>query len=60
MVWEGRHYIIDVSQAVTLDHPNALDYLYRDISNVVRFFSKQGVETPRPEDIFREIVGSLR
>jgi RIO kinase 1 len=60
MVWEGRHYIIDVSQAVTLDHPNALDYLYRDISNVVRFFNKQGVETPRPEDIFREIVGSLR
>lgn len=60
MVWEGKHYIIDVSQAVTLDHPNALDYLYRDIVNVVRFFSKQGVETPRPEEIFKEIVSNLR
>jgi RIO kinase 1 len=60
MIWKGRHYIIDVSQAVTLDHPNALDYLYRDVSNIVRFFSRQGVETPRPEDVFREIVSNLR
>ncbi len=60
MLWEGRHYIIDVSQAVTLDHPNALDYLYRDIANLVRFFSKQGVEIPEPQDIFKEIVSNLR
>ena len=51
MLWEGRHYIIDVSQAVTLNHPNAMEYLMRDLSNIVRFFSKRGLKTPSPAEL---------
>jgi len=35
--------IIDVGQAVTLDHPNAREFLLRDIENIRRFFKKHGV-----------------
>ncbi|MEM2079628.1 MAG: serine protein kinase RIO, partial [Nitrososphaerota archaeon] len=46
MIWEGTHYIIDVSQAVTLDHPNAIEYLTRDLANLIKFFDKRGLPTP--------------
>lgn len=51
MIWEDRHYIIDVSQAVTLDHPNAVEYLYRDLNNIVRFFSRRGLKAPTPHEL---------
>lgn len=35
--------IIDVGQAVTLNHPNARDFLARDIENIKRFFKKYGI-----------------
>ncbi|MEA1944735.1 MAG: serine protein kinase RIO [Euryarchaeota archaeon] len=34
---------IDMGQSVTLDHPNAMEFLMRDIYNIVRFFRKKGV-----------------
>jgi len=33
--------IIDVSQAVELSHPNAIEFLNRDIENIYRFFVKE-------------------
>lgn len=52
MVWEGRHYIIDVSQAVHATHPKAMELLRRDVSNIIRFFSKEaGIEVPSLENI---------
>ncbi len=57
MVWEGRHYIIDVSQAVTLDHPNARDYLLRDLTNIARFFRKRGLDVPPPGDLLNRLWG---
>jgi RIO kinase 1 len=38
MLHDDRVYIIDVSQAVKLEHPNSHMFLYRDISNIVKFF----------------------
>jgi RIO kinase 1 len=38
MLHGDRVYIIDVSQAVKLEHPNSHMFLYRDISNIVKFF----------------------
>ena len=35
--------IIDVGQAVTLNHPNARDFLLRDVENIKRFFKKYGI-----------------
>lgn len=33
-IWQGHLYIIDVSQAVDLDHPHALDFLREDCVHV--------------------------
>jgi RIO kinase 1 len=38
MLHGDRVYIIDVSQAVKLEHPNSHMFLYRDINNIVKFF----------------------
>lgn len=35
--------IIDVGQAVTLNHPNARDFLLRDVENIKRYFRKYGI-----------------
>jgi RIO kinase 1 len=45
----GRPYLIDVSQAVVLDHPQAREYLQRDARNLVRYFAKRGVEETAEE-----------
>ncbi len=55
MIWRGRHYIIDVSQAVALDHPNARDYLLRDLTNIVRFFRKRGLDVPSPDELLNRL-----
>ncbi|MEA1908538.1 MAG: serine protein kinase RIO [Euryarchaeota archaeon] len=34
---------IDMGQSVTLDHPNAMKFLMRDIRNIIRFFKSRGV-----------------
>ncbi len=43
LVWGDRPYIIDVAQAVPLDHPLADELLLRDMKNMVRVFKKLGV-----------------
>ncbi|MCE4628499.1 MAG: serine protein kinase RIO [Desulfurococcales archaeon] len=40
MVWRGRAWIIDVSQAVEHNHPMAREFLERDLANITRFFSR--------------------
>ncbi|RLG85636.1 MAG: serine protein kinase RIO [Thermoprotei archaeon] len=57
MLWEGRTYIIDVSQAVRLDHPNAHEFLRRDLGNLVRFFGDElGVSVPTVDELIREVT----
>ncbi|GMH60481.1 hypothetical protein TL16_g03060, partial [Triparma laevis f. inornata] len=42
-LWHNNQvYVIDVSQSVESDHPSALDFLRKDISNVNDFFRKYG------------------
>ncbi|MEA1870244.1 MAG: serine protein kinase RIO [Euryarchaeota archaeon] len=44
MLMNGNEVVfIDMGQSVTLDHPNAMEFLMRDIHNVTRFFRKNGV-----------------
>lgn len=43
-VEKSEAIIIDVGQAVTLNHPNARDFLARDIENIKRFFKKYGID----------------
>lgn len=44
----GRLLIIDVSQSVESDHPQALDFLKRDCVNVNNFFGKRMQRPPIP------------
>ncbi len=39
ILFSDRAFVIDMGQAVTLDHPKARSFLVRDIANVNRFFS---------------------
>lgn len=43
VVHRGKPYIIDVSQAMPVKHPNARSLLERDVKNIVKFFSRKGV-----------------
>ncbi|KAL7483622.1 hypothetical protein ACHAW6_009266 [Cyclotella cf. meneghiniana] len=41
LLWHRNEvYVIDVSQSVESDHPSALDFLRKDVSNVNEFFRK--------------------
>lgn len=48
--------IIDMGQAVVIDHPKANEFLKRDIRNLVRFFRKFGVKLDE-DQIYEEVVG---
>ncbi len=45
LILNGEPYLIDFGQAVVIQHPNAIDFLQRDIKNLLAYFSKKyGVE----------------
>jgi RIO kinase 1 len=48
--------IIDISQAVSIQHPKAEVYLARDIKNIFNYFEKLGIKTPDPTDFYFEVV----
>jgi len=58
MLYGGEPVIIDVSQAVTLDHPMAMYFLIRDIKNIIRYFRDDvGIETHNLNELLEEITG---
>ncbi|KAJ4835224.1 hypothetical protein Tsubulata_021049, partial [Turnera subulata] len=54
LCFEGHLHIIDVSQAVDLDHPHALDFLREDCLH--DFFKKHGVAVMTIRELFDFIV----
>ena len=42
--WHKEAWFIDVSQAVEPSYPAGLDFLLRDCTNIVNFFSKKGLQ----------------
>lgn len=42
--WEDRVVVIDVGQAVTMDHPRAEEWFQRDLVNIARFFKRLRVD----------------
>ena len=48
--------LFDLGSAVDLRHPNAQEFLKRDINNITRFFSKRGIAVKDPSKIFEDIV----
>jgi RIO kinase 1 len=45
---------IDMGQSVTLEHPNSQEFLYRDVQNILRFFSRYGIKD-KPEELLKKI-----
>jgi len=56
MLWNGKCYLIDFGQAVSIKHPLAHEYLIRDLKNVIRFFSENGVEVPEVQEVYEWVV----
>ena len=61
LLWfESNLYVIDVSQAVELDHPMALDFLRRDLSIMNDFFQKKNLHTLSVKETYEFVTcGSL-
>ncbi|CAH8564105.1 unnamed protein product [Heterobilharzia americana] len=53
---DGKVWMIDVSQAVEHESPQALEYLRTDCYNVNTFFRKQGVSTLTLRELFEWVV----
>ena len=53
---KGKAYVIDVSQSVEHDHPNALEFLRKDINNLNEFFKKKGVNVLTVKEMFDFVV----
>jgi len=56
MIWGGEPVIFDISQAVSLEHPNATQYLIRDLENLNRYFRRLGVDVTPVDKLFRRIT----
>ncbi|KAK3700071.1 hypothetical protein QZH41_004364 [Actinostola sp. cb2023] len=49
---KGGVYVIDVSQSVEHDHPNALEFLRKDCGNITEFFKKKDVCVMTVRELF--------
>jgi len=54
---KGHPYLIDMGQAVTLDHPHAPGFLKRDLEQLNRFFNERCITREVP-DLLEELCGS--
>jgi len=48
--------VIDMSQAVAIQHPKAEVYLVRDIKNIFNYFEKIGLDNLDPEKYYYQII----
>lgn len=56
MYWRGLPYLIDFSQAVSLDHPLSHEFLKRDIRNINRFFKRLEVDILEDDELYEWIT----
>ena len=57
MIWKQKPVIFDVSQAVSVKHPNSSQFLARDLENINRYFKKLGVEVMELKEVYMHITG---
>jgi RIO kinase 1 len=48
--------LFDLGSAVDLNHPNAVEFLKRDINNISKFFAKRGLTVQNPVDILEKVT----
>lgn len=57
MVYRDTPYIIDVSQSISVSHPNAYNLLIRDVTNLSNFFRGLGLKIPEADELVKYITG---
>ena len=55
LIYKNIPYLIDLGQGVLIEHPNAIEFLKRDIRNVVNYFKKFGIRADE-DKIFKNII----
>ena len=55
LYYRKKPYIIDLGQGVLLEHPRSLEFLKRDIDNIVRYFKKYNIRADAIK-IYNKIV----
>jgi len=58
LFYKGHLWVIDVSQSVEHDHPQALDFLRRDCANVNDFYKKVGLQVMSTRELY-DFITSL-
>ena len=48
--------LFDLGSAVDLRHPNADNFLKRDINNITKFFAKRGLTVENPDDVIVKVT----
>lgn len=59
LISEGYPYFIDISQGVPVSHPRAIEFLKRDLNNIIRYFKKYGLDIDK-EQIVDRFIGTER
>lgn len=59
LIYEEKPYFIDWGQSVLLEHPNAEEFLERDLNNVFSFFEKKGLKIEK-DKIKEEMLKIVR
>lgn len=54
---DGEPVVIDCGQALLTEHPNAIDFLRRDVENLNRYFRRLGVDVMESESMIEMVVG---
>lgn len=57
MNMHGKPIIFDMSQAVSVEHPLARQFLLRDLNGLNRFFKKLGVKVKSSESLYEWVIG---
>ena len=57
MIWKRKPVIFDVSQAVSIEHPMANQFLQRDLENLNRYFRKLDVDVLSLEEMQKRVTG---
>ena len=53
--FEEQPIFIDFSQATVADHPQAKEFLKRDVRNIVKYFTKQGLKLDE-QQVYNDII----
>jgi RIO kinase 1 len=53
---EGIPIIFDMAQAVLVDHPNAEEFLMRDLTNMNRFFKRRGIKIKETKKLYKWVI----